>query len=211
MIVPVLLAAIAGYLLGAVPSGVIVGRLRGVDPRRAGSGRIGTTNALRTLGVVGAAAVLAMDVAKGAAAALAGGAIGEAMGAGGSWPGAVAGVAAVVGHVRSLFIGFGGGRGVATGAGALAVLAPLSLAAAIPVFALVVWRTRYVSLGSIAAAFTAAAVVAALVWGGSLDASALVAAVAIAAVVVVSHGDNIDRLRSGTERRLGEHEASSGG
>jgi glycerol-3-phosphate acyltransferase PlsY len=208
---PLLLAALAGYLLGAFPSGVIVGRVRGTDPRSAGSGRIGTTNALRTLGVAGAVAVLAMDVAKGAAAALAGGAIGEAMGAGGSWPGAVAAVAAVVGHVRSLFIGFGGGRGVATGAGALAVLAPLSVAAGIPVFALVVWRTRYVSLGSIAATLTAAAVVAALVWDGSLEASALVAAVAIVVVVVVSHADNIERLRSGTERRLGEHEAPSGG
>lgn len=211
MIGPILIAAVAGYLLGAVPSGVLVGRVRGIDPRGAGSGRIGTTNALRTLGVAGAVAVLAMDVAKGAAAALAGGAIGEAMGAGWSWPAAVAGVASVVGHVRSLFIGFGGGRGVATGAGALAVLAPLSLAAAIPIFAVVVWRTRYVSLGSIAAALTAAAVVAALVWSTDLDASALLAAVAIAAIVVISHTDNIERLRAGRERRLGEHEAPSGG
>jgi acyl phosphate:glycerol-3-phosphate acyltransferase len=208
---PLLLAAVAGYLLGAIPSGVIVGRVRGTDPRSAGSGRIGTTNALRTLGVAGAVAVLAMDVAKGAAAALAGVAIGEAMGAGAAWPGAVAAVAAVVGHVRSVFIGFGGGRGVATGAGALAVLAPLSVAVAIPVFALVVWRTRYVSLGSIGAALTAAAVVAALVWGTNVDAAVLVAAVAIVAVILVSHADNIERLRSGTERRLGEHEARSGG
>jgi acyl phosphate:glycerol-3-phosphate acyltransferase len=208
---PILLAAVAGYLLGAIPSGVIVGRVRGTDPRSAGSRRIGTTNVLCTLGVEGAVAVLAMDVAKGAAAALAGVAIGEAMGSGGSWPGAVAAVSAVVGHVRSVFIGFGGGRGVATGAGALAVLAPLSVAVAIPVFALVVWRTRYVSLGSIAAALTTAAVVAVLVWGTAIDAPVLVAAVAIVAVIVVSHADNIERLRSGTERRLGEHEAPSGG
>lgn len=197
------LAALLGYLIGALPSGVMIGRLRGVDPRAAGSGRTGTTNALRTLGPALAAVVLLLDVAKGAAAVLVGGWIARTLGADDAWPAALAGVAAVVGHVRSVFIGFGGGRGVATGAGAMLVLAPLSLLAAIPVFAVLVWRTRYVSLGSIGAAVAMALGVAVLYALGWVGVEALVAAVLIGAVVVVAHADNLERLRAGTERKLG--------
>jgi len=197
------LAALLGYLIGALPSGVMIGRLRGVDPRAAGSGRTGTTNALRTLGPALAAVVLLLDVAKGAAAVLVGGWIARTLGADDAWSAALAGVAAVVGHVRSVFIGFGGGRGVATGAGAMLVLAPLSLLAAIPVFAVLVWRTRYVSLGSIGAAVAMALGVAVLYALGWVGVEALVAAVLIGAVVVVAHADNLERLRAGTERKLG--------
>lgn len=197
------LAALLGYLIGAIPSGVVIGRLRGVDPRAAGSGRTGTTNALRTLGPALAAVVLLLDVAKGAAAVLVGAWIARTLGADDAWPAALAGVAAVVGHVRSVFIGFGGGRGVATGAGAMLVLAPLSLLAAIPVFAVLVWRTRYVSLGSIGAAVAMALGVAVLYALGRAGVEALVAAVLIGAVVVVAHADNVERLRAGTERKLG--------
>jgi len=197
------LAALLGYLIGALPSGVMIGRLRGVDPRAAGSGRTGTTNALRTLGPALAAVVLLLDVAKGAAAVLVGGWIARTLGADDAWSAALAGVAAVVGHVRSVFIGFGGGRGVATGAGAMLVLAPLSLLAAIPVFAVLVWRTRYVSLGSIGAAVAMALGVAVLYALGWAGVEALVAAVLIGAVVVVAHADNLERLRAGTERKLG--------
>lgn len=197
------LAALIGYLIGALPSGVVVGRLRGVDPRAAGSGRTGTTNALRTLGPALAAAVLLLDVAKGVAAVLVGGWVARSLGADASWASAIAGVAAVVGHVRSVFIGFGGGRGVATGAGAMLVLAPLSLPAALAVFAALVWRTRYVSLGSIGAALAVAIGAAVLYSVGRAGVEALVAAALIGAVVVVAHADNIERLRSGTERKLG--------
>ena len=194
-----LVAAIAlGYLLGAIPSGVLVGRLRGVDPRDAGSGRTGTTNAIRTMGMRWAALVAVLDVAKGVTAVLLGNLI-----APGPWAGALAGVAAVIGHVRSVFIGFEGGRGVATGAGVMVLLAPLAVVAAIVEFAVVVGATRYVSLGSILGSITVAiicVVLAAIGWSGI---EVAVAGCAIAAIVVVSHADNIERLRAGTERRFG--------
>ncbi len=208
------LASLLGYLIGATPSGVIVGRLRGVDPRTGGSGRTGATNAMRTLGTGLAVLVLLADVAKGALAVLLGGWLAAAFGGpeawgaaafGGpeAWGAALGGIAAVTGHVRSVFIGFSGGRGVATGAGVMLVLAPLTLLLAVPVLVLAVWRTRYVSLGSILAALTVAVVAAGLALAGAIGLEAMVAAILVAAVVIVAHADNIDRLRSGTERRLG--------
>jgi glycerol-3-phosphate acyltransferase PlsY len=197
------LAVLLGYLIGAMPSGVMIGRLRGVDPRASGSGRTGTTNALRTLGPPLAAAVLLLDVAKGVIAVLVGAWIAGTMGTDDAWPAALAGVAAVLGHVRSVFIRFGGGRGVATGAGAMLVLAPLALLVAIPAFLLLVWRTRYVSLGSIGAAVALPLGVALLSALDRAGAEAAFAATLIGAVVIVAHWDNIERLRAGTERKLG--------
>jgi len=194
-----LVAAIAlGYLLGAIPSGVLVGRLRGVDPRDAGSGRTGTTNAVRTMGMRWAALVALLDVGKGLAAVLLGNLIGP-----GPWAGALAGVAAVAGHVRSVFIGFAGGRGVATGAGVMILLAPLAVLAAFVEFAVIVGATRYVSLGSILASITVAIISVVLAAAGWAGIEVAVAGCAIAAIVVVSHADNIERLRAGTERRFG--------
>lgn len=198
------LASLLGYLIGATPSGVIVGRLRGVDPRTGGSGRTGATNAMRTLGTGLAVLVLLADVAKGALAVLLGGWLAAAFGGPEAWGAALGGIAAVAGHVRSVFIGFSGGRGVATGAGVMLVLAPLTLLLAVPVLVLAVWRTRYVSLGSILAALTVAVVAAGLALAGAIGLEAVVAAILVAAVVIVAHADNIDRLRTGTERRLGD-------
>lgn len=199
----ILVTTVTGYVIGAIPSGVMIGRLRGVDPRGAGSGRTGTTNALRTLGPALAVVVLLLDVAKGVIAVLAGAWVARALGGDSAWAAAVAGVAAVVGHVRSVFIGFGGGRGVATGGGAILVLAPLALVAAVPAFALLVWRTRYVSLGSIAAAVAAPLATAVLFVMDRASVEAVAAIGLIGLVVVVAHSDNIDRLRDGTERRFG--------
>jgi len=194
-----LVAAIAlGYLLGAIPSGVLVGRLRGVDPRDSGSGRTGTTNAIRAMGMRWAVLVAVLDVGKGVAAVLLGNLIGP-----GPWAGAIAGVAAVVGHVRSVFIGFTGGRGVATGAGAMVILAPLAVLVAILEFAVVVGATRLVSLGSILGSITVAIIAIVLVAVGWSGIEVAVAACAIAVIVVVAHADNIERLRAGTERRFG--------
>lgn len=203
----VAVAILVGYLLGAIPSGVIVGRLRGVDPRSGGSGRTGATNALRTVGRVGAAAVLVLDVAKGMAAVLLAGWIASAVGGSETWSAmwapAGAGIGAVAGHVRSVFIGFAGGRGVATGAGVMLILAPLTIVLAIPVLAIAIWQTRYVSLGSILAAITVALGATMLGVLGMVGAGAVVAASLIGVIVVVAHADNIERLRNGTERRLG--------
>ena len=170
---------------------------------RSGSGRIGTTNALRTLGPALAVLVLLLDLGKGALAVLAGAWLADALGSASAWPAALAGVAAVLGHIRSVFIGFGGGRGVATGGGAMLALAPLTMVPVILVFLVLVWRTRYVSLGSIGAAVTlslAAAVLYALDLAGL---PVVVAAASIGLLVILSHADNIERLRAGTERKLG--------
>jgi glycerol-3-phosphate acyltransferase PlsY len=197
-----------GYLIGAVPVGLIVGRLvAGVDLRRHGSHRIGATNALRTLGARWAMVVFAVDLAKGLAAVLLARALYQA-GPSGSpeWVAAAAGVAAVAGHNWSVLIGFTGGRGVATAAGGLAAVAPLALAIVVPVVALVVWRTRFVSLGSLTAVVLAVALTAgfAATGGGSL--AAVGYSLAAGALVWIAHRDNIGRLRAGTERRIGDRE-----
>jgi len=187
-----------GYLVGAIPSGVLIGRLRGIDPRDSGSGRTGTTNAIRSLGATLAVAVATLDLGKGIAAVL----IGQAIGAE-PLAGALAGVAAVIGHVKSVFIGFHGGRGVATGAGAMLVLAPLTILVAVPELIMVIWATRLVSLASLSAATTVAIVSIVLYLVGWVGAEVIVASVLIGVVVVLSHFDNIGRLLAGTERRFG--------
>jgi glycerol-3-phosphate acyltransferase PlsY len=202
-LVGLLVALLIGYLIGAVPSGVIVGRMRGVDPRSSGSGRTGATNALRTLGPVLAVTVLVLDMAKGAAAVLIGAVALSALDGPAAWGAALGGVGAVAGHVRSVFIGFRGGRGAATGAGAMLVLAPFSIVAAIPVLALTAWRTRFMSLASILAAVTVSLSAVALGAAGIIGPEAVVAGALIGTMVVVAHADNIDRLLAGSERRLG--------
>jgi len=199
-------AALLGYLLGAIPVGLLVGKVaRGIDIRRSGSGRTGTTNVLRSIGPLGAAIVLLLDLAKGLAAA----AIGQSLG--GEWAAASGGLASVLGHTRSVFIGFGGGRGVATAAGVLAVLAPAVLLLVVPLFALVAGVTRYVSLASLTVALAAPLTVATLLLVGRAGVPALAFAILGCGLVILAHADNIGRLRSGTERRLGQREPEAHG
>jgi glycerol-3-phosphate acyltransferase PlsY len=205
---PIGAAALIGvaYLIGAVPFGVLAGRLAGgVDLRQHGSRRTGATNTLRTLGLRWAAAVFVLDVAKGAVAVLLASELYQA-GPPGSpeWVAAAAGVAAVMGHNWSVFIALAGGRGVATSAGGLLFVSPLTLLALAPVVAAMIWRTRYVSLGSLSAAVTAPLITAVLSALGVVGWAATAYALATGALIVISHRDNVDRLRSGTERRLGE-------
>ena len=205
---PIGAAAIIGiaYLLGAVPFGMLAGRLAGgIDLRQHGSRRTGATNTLRTLGLGWAAAVFVLDIAKGAAAVLLARELYQA-GPPGSpeWVAAAAGVAAVIGHNWSLFIGFGGGRGVATSAGGMLVISPLTLLALAPIVGAVIWVSRYVSLGSLAAAVAAPVITALLSAFGVVGWAATAYALATGGLIVISHRDNVDRLRSGTERRLGE-------
>jgi glycerol-3-phosphate acyltransferase PlsY len=196
---------VAAYLIGALPFGLLVGRLAGgVDLREHGSGRTGATNALRTVGLAGAVLTLLLDVAKGVIAVLLVGWLYRA-GPPGSppWVAAAAGIAAVAGHIRSLFIGFRGGRGVATFAGAMLATAPWIVAVLVPVFALVVWRSRYVSLGSMIGSLLAPILAAALVPFGQATWAGVALGVGGAAMVTIAHRDNIARLRAGTERRIG--------
>jgi glycerol-3-phosphate acyltransferase PlsY len=190
---------IAAYVLGAVPWGYLAGRLgRGIDLRTIGSGGTGATNVLRALGARASAVVLALDLLKGAAPVVAG----KALGIEPIWVAAAA-VAAVVGHCWSPFIGFKGGKGVATGAGAAIALYPPVLIS-LPVMAALIWATRYVSLGSLVGAALASAFALASAASGRLDWASALAITAMAAIIAVRHTDNIQRLRTGTERRLGQ-------
>jgi glycerol-3-phosphate acyltransferase PlsY len=200
---------LVAYLIGAIPFGLLAGRLAGgIDLRRHGSQRTGATNVLRTLGPRWGGLVLVLDVAKGVAAVLLARALYLA-GPPGSpeWVEAAAGMAAVVGHNWSVFIGFGGGRGVATSAGGLLAISPLTLVPLVPLVAGVVWRTRYVSLGSLVAAVAAPLITAALAANGVVGWGAVAYATVTGLLILVAHGDNVSRLRAGTERRIGEREA----
>lgn len=202
----IVLGALIGYLLGAIPFGLIVGRLtRGIDLRHYGSHRTGATNALRTLGLRAAALVFLLDVAKGVVAVV----ITRALfGADplAEWAAAVAGFAAIVGHNWSAFIGFTGGRGVATSTGALGAMSPLTILVLAPIVIILIWRTRYVSLGSISGGLLAPVVSGALALAGLASLPAVVYALASGLLVTAAHADNIARLRAGTERKIGQQE-----
>jgi glycerol-3-phosphate acyltransferase PlsY len=195
-----LVAAVTGYLLGSIPFGLIASRLRGgIDLRDYGSGKTGFTNSLRVLGLRGSAPVFLGDFAKGLAAALL-----PLLYTDDPWARAVGGLAAVAGHVWPLFAGFRGGRGVLTGAGVLVGLNPLAVVVVLPVAALILYQWRYMSLMSIS---TAALAAASFILFAALDLhdwAFAVAATIGGALIIALHHDNIDRLRNGTERKVGQ-------
>jgi glycerol-3-phosphate acyltransferase PlsY len=189
---------VGGYLAGSLPMGVIVARLTGApDPRTVGSGRTGGTNALRAMGLRRAVVVGVLDIAKGAVPVLAAVMLGATpLGQ------ALAGVGAVLGAWRSVFLRFHGGRGVATGIGAMLVIQPLVVLLGAPVFFGTIWLTRYVSLGSLLAAVAAVLILAGFVWLRLNDPADLLFGGVAAGLVWIAHADNIDRLRRGEERRF---------
>jgi glycerol-3-phosphate acyltransferase PlsY len=189
-----------GYLLGAVPWGVVLGRIvHSTDLREHGSGSTGSTNAYRVLGWKVSVIVLVLDIVKGAVPVL----LTRWLG-GGDWLQAFVAVATVVGHCWSPFIHFRGGKGVATTAGAAAALTPWVLLV-VPLMILVVAIWRYVSLASMIAVATAAVGVTVADLLGYGSAAWVFALWAMTAIIVVQHRSNIERLRSGTERRLTRH------
>ncbi len=189
---------VAAYLLGSMPMGVIVARLTGArDPRTVGSGRTGGTNALRAMGFRRGLAVGLLDIAKGVVPVLLAIALGVP-----PLTRALAATAAVAGAWRSVFLGFHGGRGVATGIGAMLVIQPLAVLLAAPFFFGTIWVTRYVSLGSLLGSAAAVAILAAFVLLGTNVPEDLVFGVGAAALVWIAHSDNIARLRRGEERRF---------
>jgi glycerol-3-phosphate acyltransferase PlsY len=190
-----LLAVVAAYLMGSIPFAQLLSKRRGVDLRRVGSGNVGATNVLRTLGVKPAVLAMVLDAVKGTVAVL----VAQRLTNGVAAP-VVAGLASMIGHVYPVWLRFRGGKGVATAAGAFAVLTPVAAAAAVGVFLLAVAITRFISVGSMAAAITLAS------WAIASDAPTIVgigAAVA-AAFVIVGHRANVLRLAAGTERRIGQ-------
>jgi acyl phosphate:glycerol-3-phosphate acyltransferase len=186
-------AVVAAYALGSIPIAWLVVRRRAhLDLRRVGSGNVGAANALRvTTPAIGLLVALA-DASKGAVAVWLARRTQASDGAV-----ALAAVASVVGHVAPIWLRFRGGKGVATASGAFAVLAPITAAAAVVVFVVVVWSTRIVSIGSLAATL---ALVGTAAWHEPTFVKE--AAAAVAAVIVLKHHANITRLREGTERSL---------
>lgn len=187
----------ASYLLGAAPWGVILGRLfAGTDIRGQGSGSTGTTNAYRVLGAKFSVAVLILDFVKGMLPVLVAGWLGA-----GDWVVAAAGVAAVVGHCWSPFIGFSGGKGVATGGGAVFALIPWLWFALIPMVATLL-LTKYMSVASLAVSLICAIAAIALSATGESPWPGTAAVIVIVAIIVYRHRANIARLRTGTELKL---------
>jgi len=205
------IALVAGaYLLGSVSFSVVLVRLaQGLDVRTVGSGNAGATNVMRAAGKKVGAAVLILDVIKGMTAV----AVPRALDA----PPAVIGsaaVAVVLGHVFPVFFGFRGGKGVATSAGALGMLAPAAMALGLAVFAAVVLWKRYVSLASVVTAalfpFLAGLGVR-LGWTRSGGPWLVLSAAGIGLLIVFKHQRNLQRLWRGTEPRLGSRRRKPAG
>jgi glycerol-3-phosphate acyltransferase PlsY len=192
---------VIAYLIGGIPWGVVIARATGgPDPRTIGSGRTGGANVLRALGPRAAAASGLLDVLKGIVAVL------VATFAGGGLPlETLAAVAAIVGHSRSPFIGFKGGRGIAPGFGSLIVIHPVAALVTIPVFAIVLLVTRYSSLASLTATALAAAAIVVMAIVFEQSPLYIVYAVAAGGIIWLFHIDNIQRLLAGSERRIDFH------
>lgn len=193
--------AAVGYAFGSVPVGVLVARASGgTDPRTIGSGRTGTTNALRAMGPRGAAIVVLGDVLKGVVPVL----LARLYSDGDPLVEVVTATAALIGACRSLFLGFGGGRGVVTLGGTMLVILPIAVIVQLAVLVITLAISRYMSLGSLlgSAAILPATLVVSVMTPGGLPLPVIGYAVIGPAIVWIAHADNIDRLRHGTERRF---------
>ncbi|HEU4874798.1 MAG TPA: glycerol-3-phosphate 1-O-acyltransferase PlsY [Pyrinomonadaceae bacterium] len=196
-----LIILIVAYLIGSIPFGYLIVRTKeGGDIRQTGSGGTGATNVSRRAGKAAGVLTLLLDASKGVAAVL----IAQNL-SGSDWVKAAAAIAVIVGHIFPVWLGFRGGKGVATGVGVFLVLAPIALLCAGVIFVSIVFFTRYVSLGSI----MAAALIPLLVWLQNVFVEPvadlrplLTAAVVGALLIIVAHRGNIERLARGTESQI---------
>jgi glycerol-3-phosphate acyltransferase PlsY len=213
-IVGYILTALVAYLLGSIPTGFLVGKMRGIDIREVGSGNIGATNVLRALGTVAGVMVMLADALKGwlAVAVLAR--------ISAHWfltsPSALqlegmavlAGLCAILGHNFTCWLRFKGGKGIATSAGVLVALVPYALLIILAVWLLVLAVSGYVSLASVCASFT----LPFATWLTGRSVTLIVVTAAMAALAIWKHRANLKRLAAGTEHRLGKsREAESPG
>ena len=189
------IAVLAAYIIGSIPFALIMARRWGTsDLRLIGSGNLGAANVWRATGATAGVLVALLDILKGAAGVV----VAQRLNSDAAAP-AVAGVAAVVGHIYPVWLGFRGGKGVATSCGVFAVLTPLAVLAALGVFALSVWITKYISAGSVMASLALPPLAYAIGSPGSVVAAAAV----VAALVLFRHRSNLTRVRAGTEPRVG--------
>lgn len=196
--------AVVAYLLGSIPTGFLFGKARGFDIRTVGSGNIGATNVFRSLGKPAGIAVLAVDALKGyvACAML----VRLAVPAFGATPSAqlreelsiIAGIAAILGHNYTCWLGFKGGKGIATSAGVLSSLLPLPFLIILGVWILMFGLSRYVSLASVSAAF----VLPFATWLTGKSGLMIWVAAAMGALAIYKHRSNIQRLVKGSESRI---------
>lgn len=198
------------YFLGAIPSGYLIGKLKGIDIRKQGSGNIGATNAFRILGAKAASVVLLADAFKGFLSCLLAPIIAS------EWTGVpisddtasllmiIAGLGAILGHSFTFWLKFKGGKGIATSAGVFLTITPLALGICLLVFSITIFLSRYVSLSSILAAICLPFSVY-LIYHNFLISSITVV---IALLVIYRHRSNIKRLLNGTENRLGSKNRS---
>jgi len=203
-----LLIIVSSYLLGSIPFGIIVSRLwKGIDIREHGSKNPGATNVYRVIGLVPALLVLILDIGKGLVATL--------------WLSRMsidqpflnpvslmilAGIAVILGHVFPVFVGFKGGKGVATGLGVLLSLAPLETAFALLLFLIIVALTRYVSLGSLSSAsfILLALIFKKYYFHKPVSLELLVTVLVLTIFIFYTHRSNIKRLLNGTENKFGK-------
>jgi acyl phosphate:glycerol-3-phosphate acyltransferase len=192
--------ALMAYLLGSIPTGFLVAKARGVDIRTVGSGNIGATNAFRVLGKGFGIFVLLMDALKGWVAVQIGTVVVAKL-----LPGVpieylriTAGIGAILGHNFTCWLHFKGGKGIATSAGVLIALVPLALVIVLSIFIILFVTTRYVSIGSIAAAFA----LPFATWFTTRDIGLTAVMAAIGALAILKHRKNIQRLLNGTENRI---------
>lgn len=211
-VVVCLITAAVAYLLGSIPTGYLVGKAMGVDVRKSGSGNIGATNAFRTLGKGAGIFVLVVDGLKGwVAVAHITGLVHHVTDAASDWDKPtmqwlkiIASISVILGHNYTCWLGFKGGKGIATSAGVLAALVPVALIITLSTWILVCLITRYVSVASIMASL----VLPFSVWAVPYYGWNLVLLTAVmGALAIYKHKANIVRLLNGTENRLGQKKA----
>jgi glycerol-3-phosphate acyltransferase PlsY len=186
---------VIAYLLGSIPFALLAARHWGRrDLRTIGSGNLGAANVMRASGVATGLLVALLDVSKGAASV----ALAERLSVNAAAP-ALAGLAAIIGHIYPVWLRFRGGKGVATACGVFSMLAPTAVPPAIAIFVATIWVTKYVSLGSLLASIALPPIAYAVGSPGP----AVGAACAAAAIIVFRHRSNVARLRTGTEHRFG--------
>lgn len=189
------IAVVTAYAIGSIPFALILARRWGTgDLRHLGSGNLGAANVWRATGVTPGVLVALLDVAKGAAGVV----VAQRLNGGMATP-AAAGVAAVLGHIYPVWLGFRGGKGVATSCGVFAILTPVAVPPVLAIFFAAIWMTKYVSVGSVLASLALPPIVYAI--GSPPPATA--AAVFLAGLIAFRHRSNLTRVRAGTERRVG--------
>lgn len=198
-----LITGVVAYLIGSPPTGYLAGRLRGLDIRQHGSGNIGATNVFRVLGRTAGIIVLLLDAFKGAASVLFAPLLVSSIipsAAASNSLAVAAALGGILGHNYTCWLGFKGGKGIATSAGVLAALVPAAGAIVLSLWLVVFYFSRYVSLASIAAA----SALPLATWATTSDLTRLGLTIVVGALAVWKHRPNIQRLMKGTENRFGK-------